>query len=299
MTTAECLARLSMVTANYGDASVFRHVLGDWFAFLGGKPRQVIVLDNGSDAATREVTYACFKDGLIDKLLLVAPDDPDVGKHQSYIAEHTVAAIASQPYLLFFKIDCLPFRKGHDTWLAEAFEALERPDTFAVGGSFNKPAFHHDAQPGWYFSARCSLNFALMKRERFMAAMEEFAGGFFASGYRGDKPTRYFIEDGFQWYMARHGLYTLVRVEDPTWTVFHTNVHGPRLEKVRTDYLARRRIERYLNCGMDPDPGRHRYYGAPRDPLARRLRLALSRSPLGPPWRALRRRLTRRGGGDA
>jgi hypothetical protein len=82
MTTAECLERISMITANYGDASLLQDVLGDWFAFLGGKPRQVIVLDNGANAATREATYACFKDGLIDKLLLIAPDDPDVGKHQ-------------------------------------------------------------------------------------------------------------------------------------------------------------------------------------------------------------------------
>lgn len=71
-----------MITANYGDASLLPGVLGDWFAFLGSKPRQAIVLDNGSNAATREATCACFKDGLIDKLLLIAPDDSDVGKHQ-------------------------------------------------------------------------------------------------------------------------------------------------------------------------------------------------------------------------
>jgi hypothetical protein len=282
-----------MVAVNYGDGSLLRDVLQDWFAFLGGKPCQVIVLDNGSTAATREATYGCFKDGLIDKLLLITPGDPDVGKHQTYIAENTVGAIAYKPYLLFFKVDCLPYREGHDEWLAEAFGFLERSETFAVGGSFNKPAFHHEAWPGWYFSARCSLNFALMKRERFMAALEESCGGYIASGIRGDNPSgnRHLVEVSFARYMAAHNLYTLVRVEDPTWTVFHTNAHEARLAKTRADYLARRRIERYLNCGMDPDPGLHRYYGGPRGPLVQRLRLALSRSPLGPPWRALRRRL--------
>ena len=64
--------------------------------------------------------------GMIDKLLLVKADHCDTGRDINYIAEHTAPAIATKPYLLLFKIDCLPWRNGHDQWLVEAMQHLER-----------------------------------------------------------------------------------------------------------------------------------------------------------------------------
>ncbi|MBV8781274.1 MAG: hypothetical protein JO353_07745, partial [Phycisphaerae bacterium] len=71
VTTAEALDNLSIVTANFADGPVLHDVLGDWFDFVGGRPGQVVLLDNGSDAKTQEACWNCYRSGMIDKLLLV------------------------------------------------------------------------------------------------------------------------------------------------------------------------------------------------------------------------------------
>lgn len=237
-----------MVTANYGEGVVLRDVFQDWFDFLGGKPGEVVVVDCGSDPETQTVCWQMFQQGLIDKLQIIHPSSDDFGKEKGYIKEYTAGAIASKPYVLVFKTDTLPYRKGYEQWLVEAIEYLERDDVFAVGGSYNLPCKTHDAWPGWYFSRKCSYNFAIMKRDMFMAAAHEFANDFILSGFKGENPAaqgdqhRYFIEVAFEQYMERHNLYTLMKVEDPNWTVFHTNTHNERLKQTREKYLARQDI---------------------------------------------------------
>jgi hypothetical protein len=295
------LDEISLLTANFGDGPVIREVLNDWLQFLGGRPGQIILADNGSDRETQQSCWECYRDGLIDKLLLVSQDHCDTGRDLTYIIEHAAPAIATKPYVLFFKIDSLPYRRGYEDWIVEAIEYLERPDTFAIGGSFNVDSRHHDAWPGWYFSDRCSENFALMKRERFIAAMEQYAGSFISSGFRGTPPTQnpdeshYLIELAFETYMKKHGLYTLAKVEDPNWTIFHTNVHGQRLREVRQRYMARCDVARYMNAKHFSAKFPHGvYYGRPHSlSLLRRARIALGASRLGPFWRHLKRRLNR------
>jgi hypothetical protein len=179
-----------------------------------------------------------------------------------------VGALAANPYVLFFKSDTLPYRQGHDDWVVDALKYLDRDDTYAVGGSFNIPSKHHEAWPGWYFSDKCSLNFAIMKREMFMKTMEEFAGEYIASGFRTESPLppiarRYVMENAFERYMKNHRLYTLTKVEDPTWTVFHTNVQGKDLVKVRENYLARVDVEKYMNARIYNRVWGGSFYGLP------------------------------------
>ena len=295
MTLDDALQQVSLVTANFGDGIVMADVLGDWFRFLGGRPGQVVLLDNGSDPATRAATYACFEKGLIDKLVMVRPDHADTGKDRAHIAEHSAPALCTRPYLLFVKMDCLPYRQGHDQWLSEALDHLDRPDTFAVGGSFNVPSQHHDGPwPGWYFSHKCSENFALMKRDTFMASMEEYAGGYISSGFRAANPAaltgqdRYLIELAWEQFIQKHQVYTLVKAEDATWTVFHTNVHEGRLQKVRQDYLARKRVAPYFNAGHRVKLHGGSYYGMPRRPWIE-WKMAIGSSLLGPVWRRIKR----------
>lgn len=284
------LRELSLVTANFGDGVVLRRVLEDWFGFVGGRPGQVVVLDNGSDESTRRASFECYEAGLIDKLVLVHPQHGDTGKDRAHIAEHTAPAIASRPYLLFFKIDCLPFRKGHENWLAEAVGYLDRPDTFAFGGSFNVPSKHHEAWPGWYFSDKCSENFALMKREMFIESMREYAGQYISSGFRGENPSsrtgqdRYLVELAWEQYIERHQKYTLVRQEDESWTIFHTNVHGQKLAATREKYLKREDVARYMNAApVSRIPG-PTYYGQ-RPTRWQEMRYLFGQSAAGPAWR--------------
>jgi len=292
------LDQLAIVTANFADGLVLGDVLEDWFGFLGGRPGQVVLLDNGSDPATQSACWQCYQSGMIDKLLLVKAGHCDAGRDINYIAEHTAPAITTKPYVLFFKIDCLPWRKGHDQWLVEAMHHLERPDTFAVGGSFNCVARHHEAwDPKWYFAHKCSENFALMKREHFVAAMEEAMGGYISSGFRGESFVKsedeqhYLIELAFERYMQKHGRYTLTRVEDETWTVFHTNVHNDLLERVRQDFHERRGVKRFMNAANFTAEFPHGvYYGRPSPhSWHKRLRIAIGSSAFGAAWRSVKR----------
>ena len=243
----------------------------------------------------QELYWKLYNERKIDKLQIIRNDHPENHKDLCYIQEHTAGAIALKPYLLWFKSDTLPFRKGHEDWLPEAMEYLDREDTFAVGGSFNVPSKHHDAWPGWYFSHKCSENFSLMKRSSFISAMEEFAGQYISSGFTGTSPgeatqqARFLVEVAFEHYIQRHQKYTLVKVEDPTWTVFHTNSAGKRLVEVREDYLARRDVEKYMNARMVNRIHTGCYYGKPRLrwPL---FRWWLSESPLGGIIRLAKRR---------
>ncbi len=296
---------VSLVTNNFGDALVFADILLDWFRFLGGKPGEVVVVDCGSDRETQTIYWNLFKEGLIDKLQLIQSNHEDNygGIESGYKKEYTAGAIASKPYLLWFHVDTLPYREGHENWLEESISYLERDEVFAVGGAFNLPSKHHDAWPGWYFSDKCSLNFALMKRSTFMKATHEFAGPYIMAGFKGENPAevmvpgkaRYLFEVAFEEYIQRNKMYTLCKVEEPTWTVFHTNTHEERLKKTREKYLARKDIERFMNAGFsneEPRPDRAIYYGQPPIGIIKRLRIMFGRSLVGPYWQQLKQKLT-------
>ncbi|HAC66258.1 MAG TPA: hypothetical protein DCF68_22660 [Cyanothece sp. UBA12306] len=301
------LPQISMVTSNFGDGQVFAEILKDWFEFIGGKPGEVVVVDCASSPDVQEIYWQLFKKGLIDKLQVIQENHEDnyEGKNSGYIKEYTSGSIASKPYLLFFHVDTLPYREGHHDWLKKAIDYLERDDVFAIGGSFNKPAKHHDAWPGWYFSHKCSLNFSLMKRSTFMKAVHEFAGDYILSGFKGDNPNelrgrqgRFLIEAAFEAYMSNHKLYTLCKIEEPTWTVFHTNLHEERLKKARDDYLQRIDIDRFMNAGLEegpPIPGQGKYYGnfygKPNLGLIKQVRISFGESWMGFYWRKVKQSL--------
>jgi hypothetical protein len=298
MSKESVLDQISLVARNYGDGIVFEEVLLDWFEFLGGKPGEVVIVDSGSNRETQEVYWKLFQQGLIDKLQIIQPDHSEQNFDRGYIQIHTAGAIASKPYLLWFNIDTLPYRKGHEGWLEESIGYLDRDDVFAVGGSYNMPAKLRDAWEGWYFSHKCSLNFALMKRTTYMAAMYEFAGDYIASGFTIENPaaargqSRYLLEVALEEYMQRHQVFSLFKVEDPDWTVFHTNVHEERLKAARDRYRARKDIKRYMNAGFSsekPDPAKIIYYGQPPNRI-KQLRVAFGQSPLGSYWRMLKQR---------
>jgi hypothetical protein len=268
MTLQAALKQVSMTAANMGNSAAFEAVLEDWIKFLGGRPGEIAIVDGGSAPAMHDIYWRLFKEQKIDKLQVIRPEHCENDREKCYYQEHLAGAFAANPYLFFFKTDTLPYRQGHDNWLVEAMQYLDRPDTFAVGGSFNVPSKHHEAWPGWYFSDKCSLNFALMKRITFMKAMEEFAGEYIASGFRGKSPMgpnggRYVMESAFERYIQNHQQYTLVKVEDPTWTVFHTNIQGKRLMEVREKYLARVGVERYMNAKVNNRVWGGCFYGQP------------------------------------
>jgi hypothetical protein len=292
------LSQISLVARNYGDGAVLEDVLLDWFDFLGGKPGEVVIVDSGSNDETQEMYWRLFRKGLIDKLQMIRQEHEDQNHGRGYVQLYTAGSIATKPYLLWFNIDTLPYRKGHENWLEESIDYLDREDVMAIGGSFNLPSKLRDAWPGWYYSHKCSLNFALMKRQVFLDAVYEFAGDFIKSGFQSENPAdatnqgRYLLEVALERYIERHKAYTLCKVEDQNWTVFHTNTHEERLKQVREKYHARKDIERYMNVGFSdkvPVPSEARYYGQPSVGKVKQLRIALGRSPLAVCWQWARR----------
>ncbi len=292
------LKQISLVTNHYGDARVFAEVLQDWFRFLGGRPGEVVVVDCGSDRPTQAQYWQLYQAGWIDKLQIIQPNHADNagGKATGFIQEYTAGLVASNPYILWFHADTLPYREGHDDWLAEAFSNLDRDDIFAITGSFNLPSKYEDAGSGWYFSRKCSLNFALMKRSDFMRAVHDFAGPYIDQGFQGVNPaaatgqSRFLLEVAIERYLEQHQLLTLCKLEDPTWSIFHTNLHEDALQRVRQQYLARQGIQPYLNIGASdaaPDPTQARYYGQTVS-LLKQIRIKIGASSLGPYWRSVK-----------
>jgi len=294
------LKEISLVCANFGNGLVFRDILSDWFNFLGGKPGEVVIVDGGSNAEVQTVYWNLFQEGMIDKLQVIQPNHTENDINLCYIQEYTAAAIATKPYLLLFKIDTLPYREGNENWLEEGINYLENSDVFAIGGSFNLPSKHHDAWPGWYFSDKCSFNFTLIKRSTFMAAVHEFGSSYIISGFKGKNPAeetdqaRYWLEVALEQYIKRHDVYTLCKVEDPNWTVFHTNTKDELLKKTREKYLNRKDINRFMNAGFSSEerfPDRAIYYGQRPIGLIKKLRIFFGKSFAGPYWRRLKKSL--------
>jgi hypothetical protein len=297
MTSQDVRDDVSLVCANFGNGDVFGTILGDWFDFLGGKPGEVVVVDGGSDRRTQDVCWELFHEGRIDKLQLIRSDHPENSKSRCYVQEYQVAAIAGRPYLLFVKIDTLPFRTGNEQWLAEAVSYLDRPEVFAVSGAFNWDCKDRDAWPGWYYSRSCTENFALMKRDRFVAAMEEYAGDFIRAGFHGPNPAgeegkngRFLIESGFSGFMKKHDLFSLVREDDHEWTILHTNLRGEDLMAWREKFYRREGVEACVRRQRRSPYPYGIYYGHSTFSMWKRhARIALGASPLGGLMRGIRR----------
>lgn len=288
------LNEVSLVSANFGNGLAYKDVLMDWFRFLGGKPGEVVVVDGGSDISTQTVYWELYKAGLIDKLQVIQSNHEENNKETCYIQEYTVGAIASKPYLLWFKIDTLPYREGHDNWLEEAINYLDRDDVFAVGGAFNRAWEHREAWPGWYFCGACTINFCLMKRSTFIATMQEFAGSYIDCGFKGEHPFgRFLVEKAFIEYMAAHKVYTLCKIEDPTWTIFHTNAQNKDLQTIRQRYLEREDVERYINPALSKDVTQFLYYGKPPENagIVKQLQIAFGQTSIGFYWRRFKHRV--------
>jgi hypothetical protein len=258
------LDQISLVVANYNDGIALDVVLYDWFKFLGGKPNEVLIIDGGSNKTTQSAYQNLFNKGYIDKLQLIQSGHKENDKDTCYIQEYYAGALASNPYVLWFKFDTLASRSGHDQWLSEAIEHLETDDVFAYSGAFNRSWESTKFDTNFYKCSSCTINFALMKRSVFMNSMQEYAGDYILNGFSGTHEFgRFLIEKSFIAYMKDHDMYTICKIEDETWTIFHTNAHEEKLIQVREKFLARDGLKKYMNPALSNDPSFFAYYGSP------------------------------------
>jgi hypothetical protein len=246
---------ISMITANFGGADTFPTMLEDWVQFLGRQPHEVVVVDGGSDPQTVAMYQRLFAEGRIDKLYLMQPGHPENHRYLCFIQEYYAGVLASGDFLFSFRQDTLPFRSGHADWVDEAVSLMKGdPSVFAVSGSSPGQSPLGACDDGWWCLENTSENFALLPRNHHVAAMQ-VCEGFWSSGWRGVNPyahigptaARCLIECAWDQYCRRQGMRVLMKKEDATWSVFHTNERGETLMRLRQRNQRRQGLEPYYN----------------------------------------------------
>lgn len=262
-------ASVSLAISGFRDGAELRPVLRDWIEFLGGRPGEIVYVDGGSPPSTVRRLTRMLDEGLLDRLELLTPGHFENHRDRCYIQEYRAGRLATLPYVMFIKMDTLPFRRGMDGWLAEDLAALHRPGVFAVTHSHqdNPPLGREGPYIVYDFT---SLNYALMKRTVFDRAIEDQIGDLVRSNFRGEYPATIRTEERFKrmlvewlWHhqVLDHGLRTLGRTESIDYTINHVNKRGRELLRIRRAFRARKGLDRFYDAPL--------YYRAPRGPLSR------------------------------
>jgi hypothetical protein len=248
-------ASVSLAISGFGGGRHLGVILRDWFEFLGGRPGEVVYVDGGSGPATIRTLTQLLRRGRVDRLELLNPRHWENDFSRCYIQEYRAGALATLPHICFVKLDMLPFRRGHTDWLARDLDTLQGEHVFAITNThlLDPPA----AEQGGYLAYDfASLNFTLMRRDRFHAAMQEQIGPLIASNFRAPYPEhlqpdprwrRALVEWAWQAHIRRHRLITLARPESADWTIYHINKSGRKLLEYRRAYRARRGVEAFFN----------------------------------------------------
>jgi len=260
---------VSLAISGYRDGAELRPVLKDWIEFIGARPGEIVYVDGGSPPSTVRRLTRMLDEGLIDRLELLTPGHFENHRDRCYIQEYRAGRLATLPYVMFIKMDTLPFRRGHNNWLATDLQALDRPGVFSVTHSHqdNPPITRDGPYIVYDFT---SLNFALMKRSVFDRAIEDQIGDLVRSNFRAEYPPKIRTEERFKrmlvewlWHhqVLDHNLHTLARAESADYTINHVNKRGRELLAIRRAFRARKGLDRFYDAPL--------YYRPPRGPLKR------------------------------
>ena len=276
------LDQVSLCTYSTGHSMV-REVLDDWVQFLGGRPNQVIFAVSSS-AETPPIYKELWRAGLIDQILQIEANGRSVMKVEPEATRLAIETALTE-WILLVKLDTLPYRLGHDNWLAQAMERIQRYGLLGMTGSSHMMSLA-PLEEGYSVTQKFSNNFAIFRRSDWLNTISACVGRGYDQGiacspqFEGDN-LRYLNEYAIESHLERAGRYMLVRHESNEWSVFHVNVWGESLQKVRTSYRNRRRIKRFLTTGNPPKgPFRYpwqKYYGYPKPPILTLIRIVLGR----------------------
>ncbi|NJR58865.1 MAG: hypothetical protein HC769_08395 [Cyanobacteria bacterium CRU_2_1] len=131
------LKDISLIIHPDGETTVSEETLLKWFDFLGGKPGEVVLVDNGSHIEVQDAYWTLFHKRLIDKLQLSQPSYREQAQAEEHIQIYMEGSIACKPYILWFSTHLIPHRQGQDDWLKEAIGYLDRDEVMAVSSSLN------------------------------------------------------------------------------------------------------------------------------------------------------------------
>jgi len=222
------LDRISLCTFSTG-GSMVREVLDDWFRFLGGRPRRVIFAVTPEDRPP-PVYEELRAEGLIDTIIGVAGRGRPV-EGLNAEAVHAAVTAATTEWVLVLKLDTLPYRAGHPSWLSESLRLVEDHGLFGLTGSFplgESPRL----TPGYRTSQNYSENFGILRKADWLRAVDAFVGD---AGYAGesvrqsrfrDLEHRFINEHSIKDFLEANGLRLLAREEARDWSVFTSTCGG-------------------------------------------------------------------------
>jgi hypothetical protein len=278
----DILEHLSLCTYSTGHTMV-REVLGDWLDFLGGRPKQVIFAVSPSTGAP-PVYEELRSEGLVDHLLFIDTGGSSVMEMDAKAIRSVVEAAPTE-WVLLIKLDTLPYRKGHDGWLCDAMIRIQRHGLLGMTGSSAMMKLA-PLEEGYSLTQKFSNNFSMIRRSDWLNAVTACVGKDYDRGpasslrFQGDH-LRFVNEGAIESHLELTGQHMLVRHECHDWSVFHVNVWGETLRRVRESYQNRRRIKKFLTTGTPPrGPFRYpwqKYYGYPKPPILRLMRIVLGR----------------------
>ncbi|MGO8898476.1 MAG: hypothetical protein ACLQU5_09015 [Isosphaeraceae bacterium] len=127
------LDQVSMCTYSTGQTMV-REVLDDWLRFLGGRPNQVIFAVSPR-IEPPPVYEELRKEGVIDRILLLESEGCPVLEIDPEAVRLIVDATPTE-WVLLIKLDTLPYRSGHESWLDDALERVDKYRLFGMTGGF-------------------------------------------------------------------------------------------------------------------------------------------------------------------
>jgi len=260
-----------------------REVLHDWLQFLGGRPNQVIFAV--SPRIEPPPVYEELRgEGVIDRILFLEAEGRSILVIDAE-AIHLIVDAVPTKWVLLIKLDTLPYRSGHETWLDEAMERVTKYGLFGMTGAF----LIEDLIPledGYSTTQKFSNNFSIFRRSDWLNVMEASKG----KGYHQDPARslqfqgdniRYLNEHIIETHLETTGQRMLVKHDSRDWSVFHINVWGEALRRVRSSYVKRQGVKPFFNTGKPlRRPLRYewqKYYGYPRPPFVKLMRIVLGR----------------------
>ena len=176
------------------------------------------------------------KDGLIDRILYLELGGGSVYEINAE-AVRVIVDAATTEWILLIKLDTLPYRSGHETWLDDALDKISKYHLFGMTGG--PPAA--DLVPledGYSTTQKFSENFSIFRRSDWLDVIntseaEGYEMADFDRGlkFQGDQ-LRYINEYTLETYMEKTGKRMLLKHESLEWSVFHVNVWGEALQKV-------------------------------------------------------------------
>ena len=87
-----------------------------------------------------------------------------------------VVNAAPTEWVLLIKLDTLPYRSGHASWLSDAMDVIQRHRLFGMTGSFVPDPDQSPLEAGYCVTQKYSNNFSLFRKADWLRVNSDSAG---------------------------------------------------------------------------------------------------------------------------